>query len=179
MKRRSFFKFSLATALTSLMKPESIFGMQNHEISTREAKTEPVVISTWSHGIEANEEAWKVLENNGKSLDAVEQGVKITEADLSNRSVGIGGRPDRDGHVTLDACIMDERSRCGAVAYLEGIQHPISVARAVMEKTQHVMLVGSGAKAFALDYGFETCKTPIKEVKKDWKAWKKENKEAF
>jgi N4-(beta-N-acetylglucosaminyl)-L-asparaginase len=109
MKRRSFFKFSLATALTSLMKPESIFGMQNHEISTREAKTEPVVISTWSHGIEANEEAWKVLENNGKSLDAVEQGVKITEADLSNRSVGIGGRPDRDGHVTLDACIMDER----------------------------------------------------------------------
>ena len=179
MKRRSFFKFSLATALTSLMKPESIFGMQHHEISTRDAKTEPVVISTWSHGIEANEEAWKVLENNGKSLDAVEQGVKITEADLSNRSVGIGGRPDRDGHVTLDACIMDERSRCGAVAYLEGIQHPISVARAVMEKTPHVMLVGSGAKAFALDYGFETCKTPIKEVKKDWKAWKKENKEAF
>lgn len=179
MKRRSFFKFSLATALTSLMKPESIFGMQTPEIKRGETKTDPIVISTWSHGIAANEEAWKVLESNGKSLDAVEQGVKLTEADLSNRSVGVGGRPDRDGHVTLDACIMDEKSRCGAVAYLEGIQHPISVARAVMEKTPHVMLVGSGAKAFALNYGFETFKTPIKEVKKDWKAWKKENKEAF
>ena len=91
--------------------------------------------------------------------------------------MGIGGRPDRDGHVTLDACIMDENSRCGSVACLEGIKHPISVARAVMEKTPHVMLVGDGAKEFAVQQGFEKCKTPIKEVKKDWKAWKKENKD--
>jgi len=177
MKRRSFFKFSLATAFTSILKPQSIFGMQALKNPGRNSN--PVVISTWSHGIEANEAAWKVLGNSGSSLDAVEQGVKITESDLSNRSVGIGGRPDRTGHVTLDACIMDERSRCGAVACIEGILHPISVARAVMERTQHVMLVGEGARSFALDCGFETCKTPIKEVKKDWKEWKKENKEAF
>ncbi len=154
MKRRSFFKFSLATALTSLMKPESIFGMQTPEIKRGETKTDPIVISTWSHGIAANEEAWKVLESNGKSLDAVEQGVKLTEADLSNRSVGVGGRPDRDGHVTLDACIMDEKSRCGAVAYLEGIQHPISVARAVMEKTPHVMLGRFWCKSICFELRF-------------------------
>jgi isoaspartyl peptidase/L-asparaginase-like protein (Ntn-hydrolase superfamily) len=112
-------------------------------------------------------------------LDAVEKGVRVTESDITNRSVGIGGRPDRDGHVTLDACIMDERSRCGSVACLEGIAHPISVARAVMEKTQHVMLVGDGARQFALDYGFDTIKTPIPEVKKDYEKWKKENKDVF
>ena len=105
-----------------------------------------IVISTWSHGIKANDEAWRILSEGGKSIDAVEAGVKVTEADITNRSVGIGGRPDRDGHVTLDACIMDENSRCGSVACLEGIKHPISVARAVMEKTPHVMLVGDGAK---------------------------------
>jgi isoaspartyl peptidase/L-asparaginase-like protein (Ntn-hydrolase superfamily) len=127
----------------------------------------------------ANEAAWKVLSQGGKALDAVEQGVRVTEADLSNRSVGIGGMPDRNGHVTLDACIMDEESRCGAVGCLEGVEHPISVARAVMEKTQHVMLVGNGAKEFALANGFKKIKTPIPEVKKAYKDWKKENKEIF
>ncbi|MBM3418258.1 MAG: N(4)-(beta-N-acetylglucosaminyl)-L-asparaginase, partial [Bacteroidetes bacterium] len=139
----------------------------------------PIVLSTWIHGLEANRAAWDVLIHGGKALDAVEQGVKVTEADITNRSVGIGGRPDRDGHVTLDACIMDHEGKCGAVGFLEGIKHPISVARAVMEKTQHVMLVGDGAKKFALDYGFETSKTPLPEVKKDWKTWRRENKEVF
>jgi isoaspartyl peptidase/L-asparaginase-like protein (Ntn-hydrolase superfamily) len=87
--------------------------------------------------------------------------------------------PDRDGHVTLDACIMDERSRCGAVGFLEGIDHPISVARAVMDKTQHVMLVGEGARKFALEQGFNKIKTPIPEVKKAYKKWRKENKDVF
>ena len=139
----------------------------------------PIVLSTWIHGLDANKAAWEVLKNGGSALDAVEKGVRVTESDITNRSVGIGGRPDRDGHVTLDACIMDERSRCGSVACLEGIAHPISVARAVMEKTQHVMLVGDGARQFALDYGFDTIKTPIPEVKKDYEKWKKENKDVF
>jgi isoaspartyl peptidase/L-asparaginase-like protein (Ntn-hydrolase superfamily) len=139
----------------------------------------PIILSTWSHGLEANRAAWSVLDKGGKAVDAVEQGVKVTESDLKNRSVGIGGRPDRDGHVTLDACIMDEQSRCGSVAFLEGIAHPISVARAVMEKTQHVMLVGAGAKKFALEMGFKTAKTPLPEVKKEYDQWKKENKNLF
>ena len=138
-----------------------------------------IVVSTWSHGLAANAEAWKEIESNGNSLDAVQKGLMVTEADLTNRSVGVGGRPDRDGHVTLDACIMDHKSRCGAVGCIEGIAHPISVARQVMDSTPHVMLVGEGAREFALDYGHEKSKTPIKEVKKDWKKWKKENKEVF
>ena len=115
-----------------------------------------------------------VYEKNGAILDAVEAGAKVTELDVTNRSVGVGGRPDADGHVTLDACIMNWESHCGAVGYLEGIKHPLSVARHVMEHTQHVMLVGEGAKKYALKNQFATIKTPLPEVKKDWEKWKKE-----
>ena len=139
----------------------------------------PIVLSTWNHGLAANEGAWTVLQKGGSALDAVEKGVMVTEADLTNRSVGVGGRPDRDGHVTLDACIMSGDSRCGSVAFLEGIAHPINVARAVMERTQHVMLVGAGARKFALEQGFATAKMPIDEVKKDYEKWRKENKDLF
>ncbi|MBT5439487.1 MAG: N(4)-(beta-N-acetylglucosaminyl)-L-asparaginase [Flavobacteriales bacterium] len=179
MKRRTFFKFGLTTTALALLKSNGIFGkpIPKEEPKADLIKRSNIVISTWSHGIKANDEAWKVLSDGGKSIDAVEAGVRITEADITNRSVGIGGRPDREGHVTLDACIMDENSKCGAVACLEGIKHPVSVARAVMDKTPHVMLVGEGARDFAIEQGFEKCKTPIKEVKKDWKEWKKENKE--
>ena len=179
MKRRTFFKFGLSSAALAILKSKNIYAGfdQQDRLNNNLIKRNNIVISTWSHGIKANDEAWRILSEGGKSIDAVEAGVRVTEADITNRSVGIGGRPDRNGHVTLDACIMDENSRCGSVACLEGIKHPISVARAVMEKTPHVMLVGDGAKEFAVQQGFEKYKTPIKEVKKDWKAWKKENKE--
>ena len=179
MKRRTFFKFGLSSAALAILKSKNIYAGFNQQdrLNNNLIKRNNIVISTWSHGIKANDEAWRILSEGGKSIDAVEAGVRVTEADITNRSVGIGGRPDRNGHVTLDACIMDENSRCGSVACLEGIKHPISVARAVMEKTPHVMLVGDGAKEFAVQQGFEKCKTPIKEVKKDWKAWKKENKD--
>lgn len=177
MKRRNFLKLGAATGILSLIEPAKAANL----VATSASGTVkgPIVLSTWIHGLDANKAAWEVLKNGGSALDAVEKGVRVTESDITNRSVGIGGRPDRDGHVTLDACIMDERSRCGSVACLEGIAHPISVARAVMEKTQHVMLVGDGARQFALDYGFDTIKTPIPEVKKDYEKWKKENKDVF
>jgi N4-(beta-N-acetylglucosaminyl)-L-asparaginase len=177
MKRRNFLKLGAATGILSLIEPAKAANV----VATSASGTVkgPFVLSTWIHGLDANKAAWEVLKNGGSALDAVEKGVRVTESDITNRSVGIGGRPDRDGHVTLDACIMDERSRCGSVACLEGIAHPISVARAVMEKTQHVMLVGDGARQFALDYGFDTIKTPIPEVKKDYEKWKKENKDVF
>jgi len=177
MKRRNFLKLGAATGILSFIEPAKAANV----VATSASGTVkgPIILSTWIHGLDANKAAWEVLKNGGSALDAVEKGVRVTESDITNRSVGIGGRPDRDGHVTLDACIMDERSRCGSVACLEGIAHPISVARAVMEKTQHVMLVGDGARQFALDYGFETIKTPIPEVKKDYEKWKKENKDVF
>jgi len=177
MKRRSFFKLGLTAGVLSAVKPVS--AARIFSSASVETYDGPIIMSTWNHGLAANQAAWEVLSKGGKAIDAVEKGVRVTEADLTNRSVGIGGRPDRDGHVTLDACIMDEQSRCGSVAFLEGITHPVSVARAVMEKTQHVMLVGDGAKQFALDYGFQTAKTPLQEVKKEWEQWRKENKDLF
>lgn len=119
----------------------------------------PIVISTWDAGLDANKAAWKILSVGGRALDAVEEGVKVTEASRSC-CVGLNANPDRDGYVTLDACIMDESFNCGSVAFLERIKHPISVARRVMEKTPHVMLVGSGAQQFAIAEGF-----PLEEQK--------------
>ncbi len=135
----------------------------------------PVVISTWRHGIAANDGAWEVLSQNGTALDAVEAGVRITEADPSGRSVGIGGLPDREGNVTLDACIMDENMQCGSVAFLQHILHPISVARKVKEETPHVMLVGDGALDFALEQGFEKQDLLTPEAKKAWQEWLKKS----
>lgn len=138
--------------------------------------TKPIVLSTWKFGLKANEAAWEVLKNKGRALDAVEAGVKIPEGDPEERSVGYGGRPDRDGRVTLDACIMDENANIGSVACLEFIKHPISVARAVMEKTPHVMLVGDGALQFALEQGFKKENLLVEASEKEWKEWLKTNK---
>ena len=134
-----------------------------------------MVVSTWDFGKAANSEAWKILQNNGRALDAIEQGARVTEADQSNKTVGYGGYPDRDGRVTLDACIMDENGNCGSVMCLEHIMHPISVARLVMEKTPHVILVGEGALQFALANGFkkENLLTPDSELA--WKEWLKKS----
>lgn len=131
----------------------------------------PVVISTWNHGLAANEAAWQVLQQGGHSLDAVEAGVRIPEADPSVITVGFGGIPDRNGKVTLDACIMDEQGRAGSVAYLEHIMHPISVARLVMERTPHVMLTGKGAFDFAIQNGFKKENLLTPEAKRAWKRW--------
>ncbi len=133
----------------------------------------PVVLSTWDFGIPANKEAWKVLASGGRSLDAVEAGVRVPEGDPTITTVGLGGAPDRDGKVTLDACIMDEFSNCGSVACLQHIVHPISVARKVMEKTPHVMLVGDGALQFALANGFKKENLLTAESEKAWKEWLK------
>lgn len=131
----------------------------------------PKVISTWNFGQTANRKAWEILGAGGYALDAVERGVRLIEADPQEQSVGLGGLPDRDGIVTLDACIMNEKSECGSVAALEEIVHPISVARKVMEETPHVMLVGQGAQQFAVSKGFrrQNLLTPASEAK--WRAW--------
>ncbi len=136
-------------------------------------ENKPVVISTWAHGLPANEAAWKMLKEGRSSLDAVEAGVRVVESDPDVQTVGLGGFPDRDGNVTLDACIMDFDSRCGSVAFLQEIENPISVARLVMEKTPHIMLVGEGAKKFALENGFERKNLLTEKSKQAYEEWLK------
>jgi N4-(beta-N-acetylglucosaminyl)-L-asparaginase len=133
----------------------------------------PCVISTWDFGIAANQAAWAVLSKGGRALDAVEAGARIPEADLKNHSVGRAGYPDRDGHVTLDSSIMDEHGNCGAVAAIEHIAHPISVARLVMERTPHVLLVGEGATQFAIEQGFPREELLTPESQAAWRDWLK------
>jgi isoaspartyl peptidase/L-asparaginase-like protein (Ntn-hydrolase superfamily) len=133
--------------------------------------TPPLVLSTWSHGTAANAKAWSVLEQGGAVLDAVEQGVAVVESDLTTRSVGLGGMPDRDGRVTLDACIQDHEGRAGAVAFVQRFEHPVSIARAIMERTPHVMLVGAGAERWALENGFSPRDVEVPEVRQAWLEW--------
>lgn len=143
--------------------------------TSSKAKRLPIVISTWDFGIAANKAAWEILSKGGKALDAIEAGARVPEADVNNRSVGPSGYPDRDGYVTLDACIMDELGNCGAVAAMEYIDHPISVARLVMEKTPHVLLVGAGATQFAIANGFQKKELLTPESEKAWKEWLKKS----
>ena len=168
MKRRNFIKVGAA----GLASPIILAGNKNMKVN----KNSPIVISTWSHGIPANEASIKILENNGSALDAVEAGVRVTEADAENQSVGLGGRPDSEGNVTLDACIMDSDGNAGSVGFLQNIKHPISVARKVMEETDHVMLAGKGALKFALKNGFKRENLLTEESRKGWLEWKKNNR---
>ena len=165
--RRRFLKTTAALS--------SLFSLKSIDRGATPASS-PTVISTWNFGKEANAEAWKILAARGRALDAVEHGVWVPEGDPKEQSVGLGGLPDRDGRVTLDACIMDENANCGAVLCLEHIVHPVSVARKVMEKTPHVMLAGDGALQFALANGFKKENLLTPESQKAWKAWLKEAK---
>ncbi len=176
MKRRNFIKAASLTGAGVLLS--RCIGATDPIISEEPyneqpiIKNKPVIISTWNHGIAANKAAWEKLESGGSALDAVEAGVRVTESDASNRSVGLGGLPDRDGNVTLDACIMNHESECGAVAYLQNIENPISVARKVMEDTPHVMMVGNGAFEFAIEKGFEKKNLLTPEAEETWLKWK-------
>ena len=166
--RRDFLKLSaLASALGMATSQQAIAASSTNK---------PIVVSTWEHGLAANEAAWQILHKQGRALDAVEAGVRVPEADPKVRTVGLGGYPDSQGIVTLDACIMDENMNCGSVAFLQNILHPVSVARKVMENTPHVMLVGEGALQFAKQQGFKETNLLTEESRQDWLAWRDSNK---
>ena len=167
LNRRKFLQLSALTA--PLLSAKKTFA------NGFEQTTKPIVISTWDSGMPVNAEAWKILSTGGRSLDAVEAGAMHIENEI-NCCVGLGGYPDRDGIVTLDSCIMDEHANCGAVAGLERIKHPVSVARKVMEKTPHVILVGNGAQQFALENGFTLESRELSDdAKKAYAEWLKKN----
>lgn len=168
--RRKFIKASTFTGFATLLSNE---GWTSNEEGI--VKGKPVVISTWEAGLRANKAAWEILSKGGRALDAVEKGVMVTESE-QGCCVGLGANPDRDGFVTLDACIMDEFYNCGSVAFLERIKHPIAVARRVMEKTPHVMLVGSGAQQFAIAEGFPLEEQKLStEAQKNYNEWLKKS----
>ncbi len=169
MKRRDFLKTGAIgiTAPSILMSSETI----KHNID------DPIVLSTWAHGLPANDAAWEALRNGGSSMDAAEAGAKVPEADPTSTSVGFGGLPDEQGNVTLDACVMDSTGNAGAVAFMQNIKHPVSVARKVMEETKHVMLAGEGAREFAVSQGFKEMDLLTAESKKAWEEWKKKRRE--
>lgn len=170
MNRRFLLKITLGAGAFSWLSPK-LKGFSLSEAN------EPVVISTWDHGVPANKAAWEALQSGKGPLVAAELGVRIVESDPEVRTVGIGGRPDDEGIVTLDACIMDGLSgKCGAVAFLQDIENPISVAKLVMEKTPHAMLVGKGARKFAVEQGFETKNLLTAASKKEYKEWRKKAK---
>ena len=135
--------------------------------------TGAMVLSTWDFGAAANAVAFAELAKGGSLIDAVEAGAMVPEADPTNHSVGYSGYPDRDGHVTLDAVIMDDVGGVGAVAALENTVHAISVARRVMERTPHTFLVGEGATRFARDQGFPQQSLLTPESEKAWRDWLK------
>ena len=141
-----------------------------------QSKLKPIVISTWSSGLPANEAAWQILINEGIALDAVEAGVKVAEADPTNLTVGIGALPDREGIITLDACIMDGNGNAGSVLFLEDFRHPVSIARKIMEDTPHVMLAGTGAHQFAVEQGFKPEDLHTEVSRKRYENWKLNSK---
>lgn len=180
MKRRNFLKSS-GLSSAALLTPSTLAtckpntkGSETISDTIKDA-IKPVVIATWDVP-NATQRAWEVLQNKGTAIDAVVEGCKIEEADTNNQSVGKGGRPDREGQVSLDACVMDHLGNCGAVVYLKHITHAVAVARMVMEETPHVMLAGEGALQFALNKGFSKENLLSDKSKVEWEQWKKEAK---
>jgi N4-(beta-N-acetylglucosaminyl)-L-asparaginase len=177
--RRKFIKQS---ALSGAALSLGFIGCGNHgenqnqqlqDVGNAPVFLNGLVLSTWDAGIKANEAAWKALQNGGKAIDMAEKGVNDTEADFTNLSVGLGGLPDRDGHTTLDACVMNSEGMAGSVMFLEHIKHPASVARKVMELTPHVQLVGEGAYKFAIEQGFPHDDFQSEESQRAYRDWLK------
>jgi len=176
MKRRNFLqKASLSTigvvGSASVVACNADKEKNNSSSIINSTRVKPIVIATWNVP-NATAKAWEVLQKGGNSLDAVEQGCMIEEADVKNSSVGKGGLPDRDGNVTLDACIMDKDGNYGAVMCVQNITHVISLARKVMEETPHVILAGEGAENFGYDLGFKKENLLTESSKKAWEKWK-------
>jgi N4-(beta-N-acetylglucosaminyl)-L-asparaginase len=176
MKRRSFLKNASLTGVglvvgSTLVNCDNPTEEKPIPTITGKKASFPLVIATWDVK-NATAKAWEILQAGGNALDAVEQGCRVEEADEKGQSVGKGGLPDREGNVTLDACIMDKHGNCGSVVYLQNVVHAVSVARKVMEDTPHVMLAGSGAEQFAYEKGFPKENLLTKASKKAWEEWK-------
>lgn len=133
-----------------------------------------LLLTTWKFGTIANAAAWPLLRAGGTALDAVVAGATAVEEDESVDCVGVGGTPDASGEVTLDACVMTDPNRCGAVADIRRYANPTALARCVMERTSHVMLVGQGAEQFAAREGFTPRALLTDAALQRWRDWQKQ-----
>jgi len=188
LNRRTALGALLAGSLTACQRKtwsSSLAQSSHHESHPTPHPTPPkssVTLATWNHGQSATQAGLKTLADGGSALDAVEAGCRAVELDCPDMTVGLDSRPDRDGFVTLDASIMSGDGRAGAVAFVRGVVHPISLARLVMEQTPHVLLVGAGAEQFARECGVEVraacqacdavggaCLSPTAD--REWREW--------
>jgi isoaspartyl peptidase/L-asparaginase-like protein (Ntn-hydrolase superfamily) len=179
MKRRDFVKVG-AIGSTALILNSCSEKTTNKKTSESLIRSQNIkAISTWNAGLEANKVALIELKKGESALNAIEKGLNVTESDPNNTSVGIGGMPDENGLVTLDACIMDHEYNCGSVSFLQNIEHPISVARKVMENTPHIMLSGKGAYDFAIKNGFDHQNLLTESSLKKWLEWTAEKEKSY
>ena len=170
VKRKAFIQQSTLWAGGLLVSPH-IMHTKNEMTSNKLIPTNlPYVISTWNVPL-ATKIAGDALEKGIEALDAAVLGVAYEEANLQNTTVGNGGSPDRDGEVTLDACVMNHKGNCGAVMAVQNITHVAALAKDVMEKTPHVILAGEGAKKFALEQGYQAENLLSEKSKKEWEKW--------
>ncbi|NOX89626.1 MAG: N(4)-(beta-N-acetylglucosaminyl)-L-asparaginase [Calditrichaeota bacterium] len=168
MRRRSFLKSTLLSGLAaSVLKSKMVDGAV-----LKESKGKVLVVSSYN-GLRATEKAAQMILNGSDALDAVIAGVNIVENDPDDHSVGYGGLPNEEGVVELDSCVMHGPTHnAGAVAALRNIKNPSKVARLVMERTDHVLLVGEGALKFAKAHGFKEEDLLTDEARKIWLYWK-------
>lgn len=168
--RRSFLqKLALAGITLPSIKALKLQSCANSTVSL------PVILCSRGNdwGGKVLHPAWQKLQETGNILDAVEIGANVTELDPEDNSVGYGGLPNEEGVVTLDASVMYGPShKCGSVAALENIKKACSVARLVMERTDHIMLVGPGALRFAKAHGFPEENLLTDESRRIWLRWK-------
>ena len=175
--RRTFLGKLAATGATLGLAPWTLNSMLASESNTSRVRPiqtgQATMLSTWNHGIEANAAGFYALQQGGTAMDMIEAGARLVEADATGLSVGIGGLPDRDGHVTLDACCMDHTGNAGSVCFVQGVLHPLSLARKVMEDTPHIMLAGAGAEQFAQELGMENVELLTDVSRRAWEEWRK------
>jgi N4-(beta-N-acetylglucosaminyl)-L-asparaginase len=175
MKRRNFLHKASITSISLVTGTHLLsYGKERQEEFSQGKTVKPIVIATWNVP-NATAKAWEILQNNLTALDAVEQGCMVEEADVKNSSVGKGGLPDREGNVTLDACVMDKDGNYGAVVAVQNITHVVSLAKKVMQETPHVILAGLGAEQFAYEQGFKKENLLTESSEKAWERWKEKS----
>ena len=170
MKRRAFIDRSSLSLSSLLISPKIFSTPMKNKTSKYTFQKSPYVLSTWNVP-SATQEAGIALEQGANALDAAVLGVAVEEANILNKTVGIGGAPDRDGVVSLDACVMNHEGNGGAVVAVENIIHVAALAKDVMEHTPHVILASKGAQKFALDQGYTKENLLSESSKKAWLKW--------